>query len=181
MLDSKMISLLILISMAYLVSGSYRYVGCYRRIFYNNYHFSSYMEPTLCFLLCKTPIIYISGQICRCSGIGPTDHYRQEDRLCTMSCRKPGTNDINTVLTCGGEGTYSAYAEENFYTKHALLFNYQIVFTSCELWNTSNYYDILQVNIDKSSAKSPLNILERCATVCLDQNPAIKSIGRRNI
>ncbi|CAF4977862.1 unnamed protein product, partial [Rotaria sp. Silwood1] len=134
------------------------------------------MEPTLCFVLCETPFIYIQDEICRCSGGGLMDHNRQRDEYCTIPCRKPDYQQVETVNTCGGKGTYSAYAEENFYTQHAHLFNFRIQFISCELWNASGYYDTIQVEIDKSSVKSPLNILERCAAACLDQNAKTKSI-----
>jgi hypothetical protein len=118
------------------------------------------MEPKLCFLLCQTPIIYIKKEICRCSGGGLMTHNREK---------------------CENQETYSAYAEDKFYTEHAHLFNYQIQFTSCELWNTSGFYDTLQVKIDKSSVKSPLNQLEQCAATCLDRNATTKSIGKGNI
>ncbi|CAF3973159.1 unnamed protein product [Rotaria sordida] len=135
------------------------------------------MEPTLCFVLCETPIIYIQHEICRCSGGGLLDHNRQRDEYCTIPCRKPDYHEVKTVNTCGGRGTYSAYTEENFYTQHAHLFNFRIQFASCELWNASGYYDIMQVKIDASSVKYPLNKLERCAATCLDQNAMIKSIA----
>ncbi|CAF3464823.1 unnamed protein product [Rotaria sp. Silwood1] len=159
------------------VYGSYHYVGCYKQVFYNNYFISSYMEPTLCFLLCDTPIIYIQDRFCRCSGGGLMDYNRQIDELCRIPCRKPGNRQVKTVQTCGGTQTYSVYAEEKFYTQHAHLFNFRIQFKSCELWNTSRNYDALQIKIDKSSVKSPLNKLERCAAACLDQNTTTKSIA----
>ncbi|CAF2666066.1 unnamed protein product [Rotaria sp. Silwood2] len=167
--------------MAHSVYGSYHYVGCYTQVFYSSYFISSYMEPTLCFLLCETPIIYIQDKICRCSGSSLMDHNRQRNEHCTIRCRKPGDHQARTASACGGRETYSAYAEAKFYTQHAHLFNYRIEFTSCELWNTSGYYDTLQVKIDKSSVKSPLNKLEQCAAACLDQNATTKSIGTRNI
>lgn len=157
MFDLRTISLFIIITMIHSVYGSYRYAGCYKNVFYNSYFRSSGMEPKLCFLLCETPIIYIQDKICRCSGVGLT-----------------GQSQAN----CGGQETYLAYAEENFYTKHEDLFNYQIQFTSCELWNTSGLYDTLQVKIDKSFVKSPLNQLEQCAATCLDRNATTKSIGK---
>ncbi|CAF1411640.1 unnamed protein product [Rotaria sordida] len=135
------------------------------------------MEPTLCFLLCDTPIIYIQGSICRCSGGGLMVHNQQIDELCSIPCRKPGDRRTITVQTCGGAQTYSVYAEEKFYTHHAHLFNFRIQFKSCELWNTSHNYDALQIKINKSSVKSPLNKLERCAAACLDQNTTTKSIA----
>ncbi|CAF4292264.1 unnamed protein product, partial [Rotaria sordida] len=104
------------------------------------------------------------------------DHNRQQDELCTISCRKPGNTQVKTVNTCGGRETYSVYAEEKFYIQHAHLFNFRIQFTSCELWNKTGYYNVLQVKIEKSSIKTPLNKLERCAAACLDQNTTTKSI-----
>ncbi|CAF3964194.1 unnamed protein product [Rotaria sordida] len=159
------------------VYSSYHYVGCYKQVFYHSYFTSSYMEPTLCFLLCETPIIYIQDTICRCSGGGFMDHNRQQDELCTISCRKPGNTLVKTVNTCGGRETYSVYAEEKFYIQHAHLFNFRIQFTSCEFWNKTGYYNVLQVKIDKLSIKTPLNKLERCAAACLDQNTTTKSIA----
>ncbi|CAF3081108.1 unnamed protein product, partial [Rotaria sp. Silwood2] len=160
---------------------SYRYMGCYINAFYNSYFISSYMEPTLCFRLCETPIIYIQASICRCSGGGLMDYNRQRDKFCRIACPKPGDRRFKSNNTCGGLGTYSVYVEEHFYTQHAELFNYQIQFASCQLWNSSSYYDTFQVKIDESSVKSSLNRLERCAVACLDQNTTTKSIGRRNI
>ncbi|CAM2714508.1 unnamed protein product [Rotaria socialis] len=61
--------------------------------------------------------------------------------------------------------TYTAYTENQF--------------SPCELWNNSGYYDTLHVQIDESSVQSPLNKLERCAVVCLDQNITASSIVRR--
>ncbi|CAF0946670.1 unnamed protein product [Rotaria sordida] len=136
------------------------------------------MEPTLCFLLCETPIIYIQNTICRCSGSGLTDHNQQRDELCSISCRKPGDTRIKTINTCGGRETYSVYAEEKFYIQHAHLFNFRIQFTSCELWNNTGYYNVSQVEIDRLSVnKTPLNKLERCTATCLDQNITTKSIA----
>ncbi|CAF5106072.1 unnamed protein product, partial [Rotaria sp. Silwood1] len=131
MVDSKIIFLLMMIPVGYSLYGSYHYVGCYTQVFYNTYFESSYMEPTLCFLLCETPIIYIQGSICRCSGGGLMDHNRQSDRHCNKPCIKPGDRTVRIVNTCGGAQTYSAYAEEKFYTQHAHLFNFRIQFTSC--------------------------------------------------
>ncbi len=157
MFDLRMISLFMLITMVHSVYGIHRYVGCYRNVFYNSYFISSSMEPELCFLLCETPIIYIKDKICRCSGGGLM---------------------VDNRAKCDGKETYSAYADDKFYTEHAHLFNYQIQFTSCELWNTSGFYDTLQVKIDKSSVKSPLSQLEQCAATCLDRNATTKSIGK---
>ncbi|CAF2519595.1 unnamed protein product [Rotaria sp. Silwood2] len=176
-----MIRLLIIFSMVNSIYSSYHYVGCYKQVFYNNYFISSFMEPTLCFLLCDTPIIYIQESICRCSGGGLMDHNRQIDELCRIPCRKPGDRQVKTVQTCGGEQTYSVYAEEKFYTEHAPLFNFRIQFKSCELWNTSRNYDALQIKIDKLPVKSSLHKLEQCAAACFDQNTTTKSIGREKI
>ncbi|CAF1051081.1 unnamed protein product [Rotaria sp. Silwood1] len=134
------------------------------------------MEPTLCFHLCETPIIYIQGSICRCSGGGLMDHSRQRDNFCTTLCPAPGNRQIKTTNTCGGQETYSAYAEYQFYIRHAHLFDYRIQFTSCQFWNTSGYYDTLQVKIHESSVKSSLTKLERCAGACFDRNATTKSI-----
>jgi hypothetical protein len=128
--------------MVYLVYGSYQIVGCYKHVFYNSYFKSPGMKPELCFLLCETPIIYIKDDVCRCSGSGLM---------------------ANNKAKCGGKEIYSAYVENEFYREHAHLFNYQVLFTSCELWNKSSFYDTLQVNIEKSSDKSPLSQLEQCA------------------
>ncbi|CAF3311986.1 unnamed protein product [Rotaria sp. Silwood2] len=135
------------------------------------------MEPTLCFHLCETPTIYIQDKICRCSGGGLMDHSRQRDKFCTILCPAPGNRQAQTDYTCGGKETYSAYAEDQFYTRHAHLFEYRIQFTSCQLWNTSGYYDTLQVKIDESSVKSSLTKLERCAGACFDKNATTKSIA----
>ncbi|CAF3849238.1 unnamed protein product, partial [Rotaria sp. Silwood1] len=167
--------------MVHPVYSSYRYVGCYTQVFYDSYFISSYMEPKLCFSLCQTPIIYIQHRICRCSGSGLMDYNRQRDKFCNIQCPKPGNRQDKTTNTCGGIKTYSVYVEEQFYTRHAYLLNYQIQFASCELWNSSNYYNTFQVQIDGSSVRSSLNKLERCAAACLDQNATTKSIGRRNI
>ncbi len=157
MFESKIVCLFIIIPMLDLVYGSYRSIGCYRHVFYNSYFISSSMEPNLCFLLCETPIIYIKNKICRCSSGGLTANNREK---------------------CENEETYSAYVADKFYAEHAHLFHYQIQFTSCQLWNTSGFYDTLQVKIDKSSVKSPLNQLEQCAATCLDQNATTNSIGK---
>ncbi|CAF4156401.1 unnamed protein product [Rotaria sp. Silwood2] len=162
---------------AIVAKRSYRYMGCYINAFYNSYFISSYMEPTLCFRLCETPIIYIQASICRCSGGGLMDYNRQRDKFCRIACPKPGDRRFKSNNTCGGLGTYSVYVEEHFYTQHAELFNYQIQFASCQLWNSSSYYDTFQVKIDESSVKSSLNRLERCAVACLDQNTTTKSIA----
>lgn len=115
------------------------------------------MKPDLCFVLCATPIVYIKDEICPCSVGGLMVHNQEK---------------------CVEDETYSAYVEQNLYTEHGHLFNYQIHFTSCELWNSSGFYDTLQVKINKSSVKSSLNQLEQCAVACLDRNATTKSIGK---
>ncbi|CAF3791152.1 unnamed protein product [Rotaria sordida] len=135
------------------------------------------MEPTLCFILCETPIVYLQGTICRCSGVGLTDHNRVSDKLCQTSCKRSNNNRVLTINTCGGRETYSVYAEENYYIQYAHLFNFQIQFKSCELWNTAGYYDTLQVKINESYVETQLTKLERCAATCLDQNATTKSIA----
>ncbi|CAF3685928.1 unnamed protein product, partial [Rotaria sp. Silwood1] len=135
------------------------------------------MEPTLCFSLCQTPIIYIQASICRCSGGGLMDYNRGSDRYCSIPCPKPGNRQVQTINTCGGSEGYSAYVEEHFYTKHAYLFKYQIHFASCQLWKSSGYYDTFQVQIDGSSDKTSLNKMEQCAAACFDQNTTTKSIA----
>ncbi|CAF1003222.1 unnamed protein product [Rotaria sordida] len=167
-----------MISITNTAYSSYYYVGCYTQIFYDTYFTSSYMEPTLCFRLCETSIIYIQDKICRCSGGGLMDHSRQRDIFCTIPCPTPGNRQVKaTNNTCGGKETYSAYAEYQFYTRHAHLFEYRIKFTSCQFWNTSGYYDTLLVKIDESSVKSSLTKLDRCAGACLDQKVTTKSIA----
>ncbi|CAF3363218.1 unnamed protein product [Rotaria sp. Silwood2] len=135
------------------------------------------MEPTLCFILCETPIVYLQGPICRCSGVGLANHNRVTDGFCTIQCRKPGNRNVKTNNTCGGRETYSVYAEEKYYIQYAHLFNFRIQFKSCELWNTSGYYDTLQVKINELYVETQLTKLERCAATCLDQNATTKSIA----
>ncbi|CAF3871152.1 unnamed protein product [Rotaria sordida] len=135
------------------------------------------MEPTLCFILCETPVIYLQGTICRCSSVGLTDHNRLTDDHCTIPCIKPGNHRIKTINTCGGRKKYSAYAEENYYIQYADLLNFRIQLKSCELWNTSDYYDTVQVKINESSFQTKLTTLERCAFVCLKHNARTKSIA----
>jgi hypothetical protein len=178
MLHSIVLHTLITILIAPSVCGSYRYVGCYQQAFDESYFESSYMEPVLCFRLCETPIIYIQRSICRCSWSGLMDYRRQRDTYCPTPCPKSGYRQVKTNNSCGGEETYSAYAENHFYTKHAHLFAYRIRFRSCEYWNISGYYDTLQVKIDESFGKLALNKLERCAAACLDQNKTTRSIGK---
>ncbi|CAF1222466.1 unnamed protein product [Rotaria magnacalcarata] len=166
-----------IISTPNVAAGAYRYVGCYQQVFYDSYFISSYMEPNLCFRLCETPIIFIQDTVCRCSGGGIMHYDRNADDDCSIQCRKPGDSRVKTTAKCGGERTYSAYAEENFYTRHAHLLDYRIQYSSCQFWNRSDYYDTFQVKTDASSVKSPLNRLERCAATCLDRNSTTTSIA----
>ncbi|CAF4155070.1 unnamed protein product, partial [Adineta steineri] len=158
------------------VYGSYHYIGCYQEAFYDSYFESSYMEPTLCFSLCETPIIYIQSSICRCSWSGLMDYSRRGDKHCSIRCPKPGYRKVITNNTCGGSESYSAYAENQFYTKHAHLLDYRIQLRSCEFWNSSTDVNIFQVKIDISE-KLALNTLERCAAACIDQNMTTKAIA----
>ncbi|CAM4740124.1 unnamed protein product [Rotaria magnacalcarata] len=135
------------------------------------------MEPTLCFRLCDTPVIYLQSTICRCAGGGLMHYNRQNDDLCKISCTKPVDRSVNSLNTCGGSSTYSAYVEENFFTRHGHLFDYQIKFSACELWKASDVYDIEQITLPDVVARSSLNRLERCAAACLDRNITTKSIG----
>jgi hypothetical protein len=139
------------------------------------------MEPTLCFRLCNTPIIYLQKTICRCSGGGLMHHNRQNDNICNIPCTKPADRQIKTKNTCGGSRTYSAYVEEQFYSRHGHLFTYQIIFSSCELWTRFDIYETYTVKLDEIIAKSSLNKLERCAAACLDENTKTKSIGKVKI
>ncbi|CAF3811507.1 unnamed protein product [Rotaria sp. Silwood1] len=181
MFDSRVVSLLIITSIVHPIYSSYHYVGCYTQVFYDSYFTSSYMEPTLCFRLCQTPIIYIKDNICRCSGGGLMNYNRKSDKHCSIPCIKLGNRHVRTTNTCGGSDTYSAYAENQFYVRYAHLFDYRIQYASCQLWNASEYYDTLKVEIDESSVKPSLNKLERCAAACFDQNATTTSIGRRYI
>ena len=181
MFDLWMFFLLIAISIIHPIYGSYRYAGCYAQVFHDSFFTSSYMEPTLCFRLCNTPIIYLQKTICRCSGGGLMAHNRQNDKICAIPCTKPADRQFKTANTCGGLRTYSAYVEDQFYTRHGHLFSYQIQFLSCELWPISNVYDTFQVKFDDPSVKSSLTKMERCAAACLDQNLTTKSIGRVNM
>ncbi|CAM4762601.1 unnamed protein product [Rotaria magnacalcarata] len=134
------------------------------------------MEPTLCFRLCETPMIYLQKTLCRCAGSGLMDYNRQRDSSCSIPC-KAVVGGQGKPSMCGGKEAYAVYAEEQFYTRHAHLLNYQIKFASCQFWNTSDYYDTVQVQIDESSTNSSLNKLERCAAACLDRNATTKSVG----
>ncbi|CAM4840777.1 unnamed protein product [Rotaria magnacalcarata] len=138
------------------------------------------MEPILCFRLCETPIIYIQGATCRCSGSGLMDYNRQRDKYCSVKCPKPGDPRVKTAHTCGGSGVYSVYADDQFYTRHAHLLDYRIKYESCQFWNRSDYYDTFSVKIDASSVKFSLNRLESCAALCLDQNTTTFSIAFNN-
>lgn len=173
-----LISILIIISLNSSIYCSYSYAGCYTQIFYDSYFTSSLMEPTLCFRLCDTPIIYIQSTVCRCSGGGLMHYDKQPDQFCPTACPKPVDRDVTTRHTCGGLSTYSAYVQNTFYSKHGHLFHYQIQFSSCELWKSSDVYDILEVDLSKNPIRSSLNKLEQCAAACLDQSRFTKSIGR---
>lgn len=157
---------------------SYHYVGCYTQVFHDSYFTSSFMEPTLCFRLCDTPIVYLQKSICRCSGGGLMHHNRQSDKLCLIPCTKPVDRAVKTANTCGGQQTYSAYVQEKFYSLHGHLFDYKIQFASCELWRSTTAYETYEVQFDPVIARTSLNRLERCAAACLDQNATTKSIGK---
>jgi hypothetical protein len=176
-----MIIVFILISLHHSIDGSYHYAGCFTQVFRESFFTSSSMEPTLCFRLCDTAIIYLQKTICRCSGAGLMHHNRQEDKYCTIPCSKPSDRQVKTGNTCGGQRTYSAYVEENFYIRHGHLFNYQIHFFACELWKHTDVYDTIQVNLDDNIIPSSLNKIEQCAATCLDTNTTTKSIGKNSI
>ncbi|CAF1026064.1 unnamed protein product [Rotaria sordida] len=159
------------------IYSSYQYAGCYTQVFHESFFISSFMEPKLCFHLCNTPIIYLQLLTCRCSGGGLMHYNRQKDQICNIKCTQLTRSQIKTNDTCGGTRVFSAYVEENFYTQHGHLLNYQIHFSSCELWTNSGFYNTLQVTFDKSSIKSSLNKMERCAAACLDENTMTKSIA----
>ena len=103
-------------------------------------------------------------------------HNRKPDRDCLFPCSKAANRQVNTSNTCGGQQTYSAYVEKDFYIRHGHLFHYQIEFFACELWKSNDVYETFQVTIDLPSS---LNKLERCAAACLDNNTNIKSIGKK--
>lgn len=175
-----MLRLLISISLALSlieqpVECSYKYFGCYSRVFLNDYYWSSYMEPTLCFRLCDTPLIYIRKQVCRCSGPGLTHTSRRDHNDCQISCPSPVDRSVTGRHTCGGESAYSVYVQNDFYIRHGHLFQYDIKFTSCELWK-SPLTDVVKVEYNLT-IRSSLNRLERCAAVCLDQNATTISVG----
>ncbi len=179
MSKSWMILFFVIISISQSIDGSYHYVGCYTQVFYESFFSSSFMEPTLCFRLCDTPIIYLQKTICRCSGGGLMHHNKQADKYCTIPCTKPADRQVKTANTCGGQLTYSAYVENDFYIQHGHLFNYQIYFFACELWKTNDVYETIKVNLDSIVATSSLNKMERCTAACLDKNMTTKSIGKK--
>jgi hypothetical protein len=170
--------IILLFAINHSIYCSYRYVGCYTQIFHDSYFTSSFMEPTLCFRLCDTPIVYLQKTICRCSGGGLTHYNRQNDDLCKIPCTKPVDRSINSANTCGGVSTYSAYVQEKFYSHHGHLFDYRIQFSTCELWKNRDIYEIYDVQYDNIIGRSSLNRLEQCAAACLDQNATTKSIGK---
>ena len=174
-----LLSLLILFSINQSISCTYRYAGCYTQVFYDSYFTSSFMEPTLCFRLCDTPIIYLQKSICRCSGAGLSHSGRQIDKLCPTPCTKPVDRTVQTANTCGGTSTYSAYVQEKFYSHHGHLFSYGIEFKACELWNNENVYETHEVKFNENIERSSLNKLERCTASCLDSNATVRSIGIR--
>ena len=87
--------------------------GCYTQVFHDSYYTSSFMEPTLCFRLCDTPIIYLQKTVCRCSGGGLMHYNRQNDsHFVATPCTKPVDRSVQSVNTCGGTSTYSAYVQK---------------------------------------------------------------------
>ena len=174
---SWIISLLVALCTHQSVDGSYQYVGCYTQVFHDSFFRSSLMEPILCFRLCDTPIIYLKGTVCRCSGGGLMHHNRQDNSHCWISCPKIAARQGQKVDTCGGSGTYSAYVEQAFYGRHGHLFNYQIEFFSCESWTERKVYDTEIVDFSELMIISSVNRLERCAAACLDRNTTTKAIG----
>ncbi len=170
--------ILILFSINQSIYCSYHYVGCYTQVFHDSYFASSFMEPTLCFRLCDTPIVYLQKTICRCSGGGLMHYNRQNNELCTIPCTKPVDRSVQSMNTCGGSLTYSAYVQDKFYSLHGHLFDYRIQFASCELWKNADIYETYEVKFDAVIVKSSLNKLEKCAAACLDQNATTKSIGK---
>ena len=170
--------LLMMIFMEQPTDSSYIYAGCYTHAFHDTFFTSSFMEPTLCFRLCETPIMYLQGTVCRCSGAGVMHAGRQNDSLCNIPCTKPVDRGVNTANTCGGTLAYSVYVKEHFYSLYGHLINYQINFASCELWNDSTVVEAYSVRYDKIVNHSSLNRLERCAAACLDQDSSTISIGK---
>ncbi|UJR19627.1 hypothetical protein I4U23_022761 [Adineta vaga] len=156
MVYSRILSTLLIIILAVAAHGSYNYVGCYMRVSYNDYFETS---------------------ICRCSRSGLMDQSRQQNSDCSISCPKLGHSELKTNISCGGSGTYSAYAESKLYAKHFHLFDYKIQFRLCEFWDSSAGSGVFQVKIDGFSEKLALNKLERCAAACFDQTKTVQSIG----
>ncbi len=177
--SSMILFFIMIISLNHLIDSSYNYAGCFTQVFHESFFTSSFMEPTLCFRLCDTPIIYLQKTICRCSGGGLMHYNRQPDSYCSIRCTKPADRQAKTENTCGGLRTYSAYVEENFYIRHGHLFNYQINFFSCELWKDSDVYEKFSVKLNQTIIRSSLNKIELCAAECLDQNMTTKSIGNK--
>ncbi len=172
-----LIYILIIFSINQSIYCSYYYAGCFTQVFHDSYFTSSFMEPTLCFRLCDTPIIYLQKTVCRCSGGGLMHHNRQSITQCTIPCAKPVDRSVTSQNTCGGLSTYSAYVQQKFYSQHGHLFAYQIEFASCELWKNADVYETYLAKLNGINVRSSLNNLERCAAACLDQNATTKSIG----
>ena len=173
-----LISLSIIFLLNRPIHCSYQYAGCYTQVFHDSYFTSSFMEPTLCFRLCGTPVIYLQRTICRCSGGGLLHYNRQNNTYCNIPCTKPVDRSAETANTCGGALTYSAYVLNEFYISHGHLFDYQIQFASCELWQESDIYQTYEIRMSDIKIRSSLNRLEKCAAGCLDHNATAKSIGR---
>ncbi|UJR31253.1 hypothetical protein I4U23_018755 [Adineta vaga] len=172
-----LIYILFIFSINQSVFCSYRNAGCFTQVFHDSYFTSSFMEPTLCFRLCDTPIIYLQKTVCRCSGGGLTDQNRQIAKACTYPCTQPVDRSVKTSNKCGGPSAYSAYVQEKFYSTHGHLFDYQIKFSSCETWRKSDVYDTSEIILSSITVRSSLNKLEQCAAACLDQNATTKSIA----
>lgn len=163
-----------------IIHCSYRYAGCFTQVFYDSLFTSSYMEPTLCFRLCDTPIVYLQKTICRCSGAGLMHHDRQEDKFCSYRCSTVANRRGETNNTCGGQQTYSAYIQHEYFLRHRHLFNHQIDFFACELWNKTNIYDTIEIDFDDiTTTDMLLHKMEQCAAACLDRNVTTKSIGKK--
>ena len=163
------------------IDCSYRYAGCFTQVFMDTYFTSSFMEPTLCFRLCDTPVIYLQKTICRCSGGGLMHYNRQNDGLCASPCPQPVDRSVQSTHTCGGSMTYSAYIQDKFYSLHGHLFDYQIEFSSCVSWKTNGVYESYEVNFEIIVPTSSLNRLEKCAAACLNQNATTKSNCKNNL
>jgi hypothetical protein len=173
-----LLGLVVILTLHAPVHGSYHYVGCYSQVFFDSYYSSSFMEPTLCFRLCDTPVIYLQKTVCRCSGAGLMHWARQNNSQCNIPCAKPVDRAVDAGNTCGSTTFYSAYAQAHFYSRHGHLFDYRISFRSCELWNTPDAYQTSVAKFDNEITHSSLNRLEKCAAACLDQNSTTKSIGK---